>query len=124
MYKEYGIDKSKWSEIRDRVIKNELTSNQIIKEYELSSKQIWFLYDRLLQEKYNHLYKREKLVNPKVNDYVYCNYDGFGRGTIDSFSKDGNIMIVKFDSRSLKTFCDVKTMTTNFDDVARKITKL
>ncbi len=124
MYKDYGLDKREWNKIKDSVINKHPTSIQIKKEFGLSSIQVWFLFDKLLQEKYNHLYKRDKLVDPKVGDFIYCDYEGFGRGVVHSFSLDETIMIVKFDKRPLNTFCDAKSMCTNFDDVKRKITRL
>ena len=95
----------------------------MIETYGLNDKQIWFLYDKLLQEKYNHLYKRDKLVNPKVGDYVYCDYEGFGRGTITKMF-DESLMLIKFDNRALPTMCSSSSMTTVHDDVKRKITRL
>lgn len=124
MFKDYGLHRSKWVEIKEDVMANQLKSKEVIEKYDLDSKQVWFLYDKLLQEKYNHLHKRDKLVDPKVGDFVYCDTDGFGRGVVYSFSLDETIMIVKFDKRPLNTFCDAKSMCTNFDEVKRKITRL
>ena len=124
MHKDYGLTNKEWSEIKEDVIAKELKSNTTMRKYNLDDKQIWFLYDRLLQEKYNHLYKRSKLINPKMGDYVYCDYDGFGRGIVKGFSKDESLMIVKFDKRPLKTMCDCKLMITVHDDIKRKITRL
>ncbi len=124
----YNISKVEWNNIKKEVIANQIKSDEAIIKYDferedkLCSKRVWFLYDVLLQEKYNHLYKRDKLVNPKVGDLVYCEYDGFGRGVVKSFSLDKTIMVVKFDKKSLTTFCDAKLMTTNFDGIKRKIT--
>lgn len=120
----YGLTKLEWNRIKDNVIDSEMSSTQVKSKYELNSKQIWFLYDKLLQEKYNHLYKREKLVDPKVDDFVYCDYDGFGRGVIKSFSLDESIMVIKFDKRELTTFCDSNLMVTIFDGAKLKITRL
>lgn len=119
----YGISKVMWREIKERVISLKLSSNKVQDYYELDSKQVWFLYDKLLQEKYNHLYKREKLVNPKVGDYVYCDYEGFGRGTIELMFSD-NLMLVRFDDRGLPTMCNSDSMVTVHDEVKRKITRL
>ena len=119
----YGISKIQWNAIKKDVVKNQIKSDDdMFKNFD--SKQIWFLYDVLLKEKYNHLYKREKLVDQKVGDFVYCAYEGFGRGTIKSFSLDKTIMVVKFDKRELTTFCDAKLMVTTHDEVKRKITRL
>jgi len=101
----YGITKTEWREIKYDVQISKLKSEQVEKIYKLDSKQLWFLYDILLQEKYNHLYKRDKLVNPKVNDFVYCDSVGYGRGVIKSFSLDRTLMMIKFDSRELCTTC-------------------
>jgi len=120
----YDLTKLEWKAIKEDVIKNSLSNDSVSEKYELNDKQVWFLYDKLLQEKYNHLYKRQKLTNPKQGDFVYCDYDGFGRGKIIGFSNDNTIMIVKFDSLPLGAFCCAKSMVTIFDDVKRKITKL
>lgn len=122
-YVSYDKTKLQWKEIQEDVKNNEINSLDAIKKYKLSSEQLWFLYDKLLQEKYNHLYKREKLVNPKVNDFVYCDYDGFGRGTIVKMFED-NLMLVEFDKRDLPTMCDSKLCITVHDEVKRKITRL
>ena len=124
MYKDYGIDKREWNTIKEDVINNELKNKDVINKYRLDSEQVWFLYDKLLQEKYNHLYKREKLVNPKLNDYVYCEYKDFGRGEIISISIDKTIMIIKFNNRELQTMCSAIDMITIHDGVKRKITRL
>ena len=124
MYKDYDISKSKWWEIKNRVIDFGLNSKEIIKLFNLNSKQVWFLYDKLLQEKYNHLYTREKLVNPRVNDYVYCNYDGFGRGKILTVHKSRDIFFVKFNNRTHQTICSLSNLVTINDEVKRKITRL
>jgi len=125
----YGITKVEWNNIKKEVIANQTKSDEAITKYEferndkLCSKRVWFLYDVLLQEKYNHLYKRDKLVNPKVGDYVYADSDGFGRGTIVSLNSD-NLMLVKFDNRELNTMCNSRDMVTVHDDVKRKITRI
>lgn len=124
MYKDYEISKPLWRKIKEDVLKNSLDSEIVKNKYNLNKKQIWFLYDRLLQERYNHLYKRDKIVDPKVGDYVYCDYDGFGKGEIKQFSFDKTIMMIKFDDRHLETFCDAKAMCTIFDGIKRKITRL
>jgi len=124
MYKDYGLTKKEWSEIKNEVIKDNRTSSFMIGKHQLGRKQTWFLYDILLQEKYNHLYKREKLVNPKVGDFVYCDYEGFGRGEIKKIIHCSNTMFIKFDKRELATFCDSIHMYTVLDDVKRKITRI
>ncbi len=48
MYKDYGIAKREWNKVKDEVVKNGLTSIQIKKKHNLNSKQIWFLFDKLL----------------------------------------------------------------------------
>ena len=132
----YGIDKKTWRTIQDDIRDNELTSEVVAKKYDFlrlvtddgiiecedtKRKRVWFLYDILLQEKYNHLYKREKLVNPQVGDFVYCDYEGFGRGTIvEMFS--GGLMHVKFNSRTLPTMCNLDG--TVFDEIKRRLTRL
>lgn len=102
----YDIDKAKWKEIKDAVVKDNLTSQQASKRFDLNQKQLWFLYDVLLQEKYNSLYEREKLVNPKVGDYVYCDAEGFGRGEVTRLCKYENIIEVKFVKRELPILCN------------------
>jgi len=120
---DYDITKHKWRSIKNEVIKHKLTSKEVTAKYELDTKQLRFLYDRLLQEKYNDLYIREKLINPKENDYVYCNYDNFRRGKILKLLSS-DLMLVKFDIRELNTMCSSKHMTTVHDDIKRKITRL
>ena len=131
----YGITKKDWYKIRDDVKANNINSVDVSVKYNfkldkdgkidlrLQCNRLWFLYDKLLQEKYNHLYKRDKLVNPKVGDYVYCDYEGFGRGTITKMFEDG-LMLVKFDKRKLPTMCDSKSCVTVHDDIKRKISKI
>lgn len=135
----YGISKVRWRVMKEEVIRHELDSlmavfvfdllktevnGEIVFDEELCAKRIWFLYDILLQEKYNHLYKREKLVNPKVGDYVYCDAKGYGRGQITSFSLDKTLMTIEFDKRTFGTFCDAKSLTVNIDNEKVKITRL
>ena len=132
----YGISKVKWKEIRIYVEVKWLKSDATAVKYNflldeegkedeaLCKKRLWFLYDILLQEKYNHLYKREKLVNPQVGDFVYCDYEGFGRGEIVNICETENIMAVKFKERNFPTLCSSVDMVTIHDNIKRKITKL
>ena len=127
----YGLTKREWGVIKEDVIRNQLTNIQVSEKYEfedkeditLSSKRVWFLYDKLLQEKYNHLYKRDKLVDPILNDFVYCDYDKYGRGKIVSLLS-GDLMLVEFLKRDLKIMCSSKDMVTVHDEIKRKITRL
>ncbi len=119
----YEIEKIQWYRIRDDVVKNNLDSSLVFIKYGLNEKQMWFLFDTLLQEKCNHLYKREKLKKVSLNDYVYCNHEGFGRGVVMSIFED-DLMLVKFDKRELPTMCSSSTFVTVFDDIKRKLTKL
>lgn len=123
MYKDYGLSKREWTKIKEDIISNELNNIQVKKKYDLNHNQVQFLYDKLLQEKYNHLYKREKLVNPQKGDFVYCDYEGFGRGVIAELHS-GDLMSVKFDKRGLNTMCSSDSMVTVFDDLKRKITRI
>ncbi len=123
MYKSYGIIKKRWNVIRDDVLKNKLTNKQVVKKYELTSEQVWFLYDKLLQEKYNNLYTREKIEEVKIGLSVYCNYDGYGRGKIVKLLS-GDMMLVKFTSRDLNTMCSSKHLHTIHDEIKRKVTRL
>jgi len=124
MYKDYGLSKKEWRDIKEDVLSNEMKSSDVKKKYDLDEKQTWFLYDRLLQEKYNHLYKREKLVDPQVGDFVYCDFDGFGKGKIVSISKEETYMDVKFEKRPYNTMFNTRTMITDFDGIKRKATRL
>lgn len=119
----YDIDRLKYREIKEYVIDNECSSDEVKSRFNLDSKQMWFLFDKLLQEKYNHLYKREKLTKVSMSDYVYCDHEGFGRGIIMSIF-DEDLMLVKFDKRELPTMCSSSTFVTVFDEVKRKLTKL
>jgi hypothetical protein len=135
----YGISKVKWREIRFATISLELDSIEVVKRYKLydtikdgkialdealCKKRVWFLYDILLQERYNHLYKREKLVNPKVGDYVYCNHEGFGRGEIMTIKPSDKIMFIRFGKRKHQSLCSSVDMVTIHDEVKRKITRI
>ena len=135
----YGISKVRWKDIKERVIASDMDSESAIKRFmlyhtikdgilvldeDLCKKRLWFLYDILLQEKYNHLYKRDKLVNPKEGDFVYCDYEGFGRGEIVNICETENIMAVKFKERNFPTLCSSVDMVTIHDNIKRKITKL
>jgi len=120
----YGISKVQWNIIKKEAVDNQRNSEWMKDVYDLDPKQTWFLYDILLQEKYNHLYKREKLVNPKVGDFVYANYDGFGRGEIVNICETENIMAVKFKERNFPTLCSSVDVVTIHDNIKRKITKL
>ena len=135
----YGISKVQWNTIKKEVIKYELDSVRAIEKFnlydivndgridwneDLCKKRVWFLYDILLQEKYNHLYKREKLVNPKVGDFVYADYEGFGRGEIVNICDTEKIMAVKFKKRNFPLLCSSVDMVTIHDNIKRKITKL
>lgn len=120
----YGLTHREWKPIKEAVISDNIKSEAVSKKYNLNSEQIWFLYDILLQEKYNHLYKREKLVNPKVGDYVYCDSEGFGRGKIMTIKPNDNMMFIKFDNRELQSLCSTIDMVTIHDEVKRKVTRL
>ena len=134
----YEITKVQWNIIKKEVVDKQLTHIEAIEKYKLNivirddkevvdndicKLRVWFLYDVLLQEKYNHLYKREKLTSAVLNDFVYCDYDGFGRGEIVAIYSD-NLMAVKFKARKLNTMCSSSTFTTVHDGIKRKITKL
>ena len=126
----YGITKIEWNSIKKSVVDKQIKSDKAIKEFnldredkELCSKRVWFLYDKLLQEKYNHLYTREKLINPKIDDFIYCDYEAFGRGTVVKLFED-DLMLVKFDKRDLNTMCSSKLLITVHDDIKRRITRL
>lgn len=119
----YGIKKAEWRKLKSEVLQFGFTSDDMKKNFGLNDIQVWFLFDRLLQKKYNNLYIRNEISNPKVGDYVYCDFDGFGRGVIVELNSE-NIMSVKFENRDLNTMCSSKDMITIFDEVKRKITKL
>ena len=120
----YDLTKLQWRKIKKDTLTNNLRSEVVRKKYQLSDKQVWFLYDRLLQEKYNNLYLRKKLIEPREKDYVYCNYDGYGRGTITRIHVKEKLMLVKFIKRDLPTMCSSINMCTVHDEIKRKITRL
>ena len=109
--------------VKTFILNETIIDGLVSRDEDLCKKRVWFLYDILLQEKYNHLYKREKLTNPKVDDFVYADYDGFGRGIITKLFNDG-LMLVKFDKRNLPTRCSSVSMITVHDDLKRKLTRL
>ena len=121
----YGIHRRQWKVIKEEVLSENLTSVEIAKRYELDERQKWFLFDNLLQGKYNNLYKRDPLTKNdiKIGQYVYCDQEGFGRGSIVGVF-DFNKMLVKFDNREFSTMCDSEKMVTIHDDKKRKLTKL
>ena len=121
----YGIHRRQWKVIREEVLNEQFNADEVIKRYELDERQKWFLFDNLLQGKYNHLYKRDKLepTDIRIGQYVYCDYPEFGRGSIVGVF-DFNKMMVKFDDRDLSTMCDSEKMITVHDDIKRKITRL
>ena len=127
----YKLSKVEWSRISKDVKEHELTSTQVTKKYKLEDEEdnilvyrrLWFLYDVLLQEKYNHLYKRRNISKAVEGMNVYCDYNGYGRGAIVKLLS-GNMMLVKFKSRELNTICSSRLMITIHDDIKRKITRL
>jgi len=120
----YGFNKREWRDIKNKVEANNMTSQQVKEEFGLEGKQLWFLYDVLLQGKLNHLYTREKLTKVSVGDYVYVDDFDYGRGEVIKIFKDKELMLVKFDARTLPTMCSAKTFTTVHDDKKRQLTKL
>lgn len=124
VFEDYGIHRSKWLKIKEDVISNSLKSQIVKNKHELSDEQVWYLYDRLLQEKYNKLYKRPPIDSIQLNMYVYCDYEGFGRGSVVKIFKDEELMLVKFDKIDLPTMCSSRDKCTVHDEVKRKITRL
>jgi len=122
MYKPYGIHKKEWKKMKDLVINYSYGSKDIKEHFSLESKQVWFLFDKLLQGKYNHLYERESMKEEdiKKGQYVYC--EELGRGEIVRIY-DYNLMAVKFESKELPVMCSQSGHTV-YDNKKRKITKL
>lgn len=132
-YEAYGIHRSQWREIKNRVIDDSLSTNEIKKAYDLNSVQVWFLFEKLLQGEFNHLYKRSNLEDEdiKVGQFVFCNYPQYGRGEIvvvfrrdPDMPKAAKLMEVKFVERQYPTMCDYDKKVTVHDGVKRKITRL
>ena len=132
-YEAYGLRRSTWREIKNRVIDSQLTTNQIKKEFDLNAVQVWFLFEKLLQNEFNHLYKRDLLSDDdiKVGQFVYCDFPQFRRGEIvtifqrdEDMPKAAKLMEVKFVGRDYPTMCDYDKKVTVHDGTKRKITKL
>lgn len=123
MYTPYGIHKSIWNKYKSLIENNSYTSIMIKKEFNLNDVQIWFLFDKLLQCKYDDRYKRMELVKEKlrVDDYVYCKE--YGRGVITFICLNDELMTVKFENKELPVMCSVNGYTVN-DNIKRKVTRL
>lgn len=114
MYKPYGIHKKQWNEYKKKV-ENGVSS----KDLDLDDKQKWFLFEKLLQGKFNHLYQRVKIDTVRKGLYVYC--EDLGRGQILNIHDD--LMIVKFDSKEFGVMCSIDSYTVH-DRVKRKIMRI
>ena len=123
MYEPYGIHKKVWNKYKTLVIDNNYNSNKLKEEFKLDDRQIWFLFDKLLQKKYNRLYNRESIKEEELRENLYVYNDELGRGYIYKILKDG-LMTVKFDNNKLLTMCSSVNMTTVYDDKKRKLTRL
>lgn len=122
MYKQYGVHKKIWNKYKALVENKNFDNIDLKKNFDLSSKQIWFLFDKLLQGKYNHLYKRDLMNRDKLrlNDYVHCKE--YGRGKI-TYLFENDFMLVKFESKKLPIMCNKGGYTVH-DNQKRIITKL
>ena len=100
MYYSYGLHHREWTRLKESVIRG-YHSNDL----KLTYKQKWFLFEKLLQGKYNHMYEREPLdlENMKINDYVHHNE--FGRGKVIKIFSNG-LYTVKFEKKELPVMCD------------------
>ena len=121
MYKVYGIHKSNWNKYKKLVIESNYDNIELYKEFRLDEKQIWFLFTKLLQEKYDHLYLRATMKKEDigVGQYVYCKEYGNGE-IIKLFEYE--LMFVKFEDKKLPVMCSQKGYTVH-DDTKRKLTK-
>ena len=122
MYISYGIHKREWNKYKSLVIKNGYDNLELKRVFELNEKQLWFLFTKLLQDKYNHLYLRAimKKEDLRHGQYVYC--DELGNGIITKLYEDSDLMLVKFESKDLNVMCN-KNGYTVYDEKRRKITK-
>ncbi len=127
----YKLSKLEWSKISKDVRENNLSSKEVTEKYNLIDsedeilvyRRLWFLYDVLLQEKYNNLYKRRVINDVKEGMNIYCDYIGYGKGKIVKLLSN-NLMIVKFEKREINTMCSSKLLITTHDSIKRKITRL
>ena len=121
MFYTYGIHKKIWNKYKRLVIEKGYNNLDLIKEYELNDKQMWFLFTKLLQNKYNHLYLRKSMEAEDIKKGQYVYNEEYGNGEIVQVLEN-DLMLVKFDSRELKTMCSQKGYTLH-DDKKRKVTK-
>lgn len=121
MYSTYGIHKKQWTKYKKLVMEKSYDSVDLIKEFGLNEKQIWFLFTKLLQDKYNNSYLRANMKKEdiKVGQYVYCQELGNGE-IIALYNHD--LMTVQFDSKKLPVMCSQNGYTV-YDEKKRKITK-
>ena len=121
----YGIHRRQWKVIKEEVVNEQLSSKDIAKRYELDERQVWFLFEKLLNGDFNHLYKRQSLTKDdiKQGQYVFCDYPEYGKGEIVGVL-DFNKMLVKFDDRVHSVMCDSDLMITIHDKIKRKLSRL
>lgn len=123
LYTPYGIHTRKWKKYKNLVIKKNLTSKHLKEKFDLSNKQVWFLYDKLLRREYDSLYEREEVQKEdiKIGDYVHCKE--YGKGYIASISEMYDLMAVKFENKKHPISCSTNGYTVH-DEIKRKVTKL
>ncbi len=121
MFVTYRIHKREWNKYKRLVQEKGYDNLRLIKDFSLNEKQIWFLFTKLLQDKYNNLYLRNRMEKEdiRLNQYVYC--EELGNGIITKIFQE-DFMLVKFDSKDLPVMCSVKGYTV-YDDKRRKISK-
>ena len=120
-YHKDGVLQSHWKKIAE-FVKTKKTLDEL-KEYftevmnkEPSPDDIYHIYNRLLQGKYN--YEGERVL--VEGDLVHCDDLEYGNGIVKKLFEDSSLILVKFIDRDLPTMCDSKTMTTVHDEVKRK----
>ena len=123
MFYTYKIHKREWNKFKSLVIDKDYSSIELKKEFGLNSKQLWFLFTKLLQNKFNERYERDfvEIEDIKIGQYVYCADTEYLEGAIVELCKNKDLMYVKFNKRKLPTMCSTKGYTVH-DDIKRKIT--
>ncbi len=122
MYESYGIHKKEWNKYKKLVEENCMSSKALSIKYNLTSVQLWFLFEKLLQGKFEILYEREKLTKECLRVGLYVSCKEYGRGKIISLNSN-NLMVVHFNSRKLPTMCSQDGYTVH-DETKRKITRV
>lgn len=121
MFYTYGIHKKEWNKYKRLVQDKGYDNIELSKEFQLDERQLWFLFTKLLQDKYNHLYLRNTMNKEDIRQGQYVHCKELGNGEITQVM-EFDFMLVKFESKDLPVMCSQKGYTI-YDDVKRKITK-